>query len=106
MKGGGEVEKIKLSLCYCHIPLEKLSQLVYLRYIVGMETGELMKEFPSQQDREYLAALALLDVPSESLEKVVQTEDPSLIAHLFGCRERAFKILKEHGINFAKEMGR
>lgn len=99
------MKKIKLSLCYCHIPLEKLSQLVYLRYIVGIETGELMKEFPSKKDREYLAAVALLDVPAEDLEKVAQTEDPSLTTHLFGCRERAFNILKEHGIDLSKGKG-
>ncbi|MBI2166945.1 MAG: hypothetical protein HYU34_01735 [Candidatus Omnitrophica bacterium] len=92
------MKKIKLSTCFCRIPFEKLSELVHLRFIVGMETEEIMKQLPSREDRERLAAVALLDVDPANLEAAIETEDPMLAKHLFGCREKALKILKEHGI--------
>lgn len=96
------MKKIKISTCYCSIPFEKLSELVHLRFIVGMETEEIMKQLDSVEDREYLATVALLDVNLETLRQVVESEDPALAEHLFGCREKALKILKEHGIDLSK----
>lgn len=96
------MKRIKVSTCYCSIPFEKLSELVHLRFIVGMETEEIMKQLASPKDREYLATVALLDVSSEALNEVAETEDPALAGHLFGCREKALQILKDHGIDLSK----
>lgn len=91
-------DKIKISTCFCQIPVEKLTQLVRMRFIEGVPTQELMKRMESAKDREYLATVALLDVKEDVLEEVVQAEDPSLMTHLLSCRAMAMEILEHEGL--------
>jgi len=96
------VKKIQVSACYCEIPREKLFELVRRRFIDGTATQELMKEMPTEKDREYLATVALLDVKEEDLVEMVEAKDPSRLRHILGCRAGTKQILKNHGL-YVKE---
>ena len=98
MKGGMVMNKIKISACFCEIPLKKLIPLVRMRYEEGIETQELMRRIESQRDREYLATIALLDVEEKDVMNLVDAADPSLLQHLLSCRLRAKQILKRRHV--------
>lgn len=93
VEGCGKAEKVKISACFCQIPVEKLVSLVRMRFVEGIPTQELMKKMESKKDREYLATVSLLDVRKDLLLQVVEAEDHSLLGHLLSCRERAKEIL-------------
>jgi len=91
-------EHAKPHLCYCQIPEDKLKELARLRYIEGIPTEELMARLKTPEERNYLAAIALLDVPAESLGRVVPGTEPGLLRHLFDCRYHVKFLLEEAGI--------
>lgn len=92
------MDKIKISVCFCQIPEEKLIQFVRMRFIEKTPTLELMKQMESAKDREYLATIALLDVKEEDILRSVEATDPSIMTHLLSCRQAAKKVLEGYGI--------
>lgn len=93
------MEKTPVHICYCHIPLKKLVQLVRLRYVQGVPTEELMKSMKTKEEKEYLTAVALLDVKQRDLVQMVEIESPSQLKHLLDCRSHTKEILEGHGIS-------
>lgn len=91
------MNKIKVSVCYCGIPLKKLTELVRLRFVEGIATQELMKQMKSEKERQYLATIALLDVNEKDLIHMVEAEKPDQLRHFLDCRAHALEILKENG---------
>jgi len=89
------MEKIKISHCFCEIPEEDLVRLVKLRYERQVPTIQLMSELDSEQDRKFLATIALLDVSAEDIPAICVAESPSVFRHLLSCRQRARQILRE-----------
>jgi hypothetical protein len=61
------MRKIKIYRCYCQIPAKKLRELSRLRYARGIPTERLMKRMKTRREKEYLAAVALLDVKRKDL---------------------------------------
>lgn len=92
------MNKIKISACFCDIPLKKLIQLVRMRFVEGIQTEELMKQMKSGKDRDYVATISLLDVREEDVLKIVELEYPSIAEHLLSCRSRAIEILEREKV--------
>lgn len=91
-------KKVKVSTCYCNIPIKKLIELVRMRFVDGVGTEELMKKMKTEQEREYLATVALLDVKDKELLDMIEGESAVEPQHLLACREQAKKILKDYAI--------
>lgn len=96
------MRKGKIKSCFCQIPLEKLIDLVRLRFMDGQGTADLMEKLTSQKDREYLATVALLDVPEKEIENMVEVENPAMLRHLLACRARTLEILEHYGFQNKK----
>lgn len=92
------MHKIKISSCYCKIPLKKLVKLTRMRFIDRIETQEIMNRLSSQEDREYLAVVALLDVSEKDLVPLVEAENPDQLQHFLACRSRTKEILEHYGL--------
>lgn len=92
------MKKIKITSCFCDIPVEKLVRLVRKRYVEGIATGKLMRQLRSKKEREYLATIALLDVKKNDLVKIASSEDPSIYTHLVSCYLAAKETLKKEGV--------
>ena len=100
------MRKGRIKSCFCQIPLEKLIDLVRLRFMDGQETTELMNRLTSQKDREYLATVALLDVPEKDVVDMVEVDNPALMNHLLACRARTLEILEHYGFKSKKAVGK
>lgn len=85
-------------LCYCQIPEEKLKELARKRFEEGIPTEVLMKQITDPKEREYLAAIALLDVQVENLPKIVPQVDKALLMHLVDCRYHVRSVLEDDGL--------
>lgn len=92
------MDKIKISSCYCDIPLKKLVKLTRMRFIDRIETEEIMNRLTSQVDKEYLAVVALLDVNEKDLIHLVEAENPDQLQHFLACRNRTKEILEHYGL--------
>lgn len=93
-----KTKKIKITTCYCQIPMKRLIELVEMRFVKGIQTEELMKQMKTEKDREYLATVALLDVSDQDLLQLIEAGGPVQPEHLLACRQRAKKILKDYAI--------
>lgn len=91
---------LKPHICYCQIPEDALQRIAKRRFVDGIETERLMEELKTDEERSYLAAIALLDVKPEDLPKIVP-DNPALVRHLYDCRFHVLLILKEAGIEVA-----
>ncbi|MBI4387485.1 MAG: hypothetical protein HY582_00375 [Candidatus Omnitrophica bacterium] len=91
------MKKVKISVCYCDIPLEKLIALAHKRFVEGESTQSLMEQLDSEKDREYLATIALFDVKEEALCNMVEA-DPDRLRHFLDCRRHTEVILQSHGL--------
>lgn len=91
-------EKTKVHLCYCQIPTDKLKEIAHLRFVEHIPTEKLMAQMPTQKDREYLAAIALLDLKPKDLIKSVEVDEPELLRHLLDCRDHVKDVLHDEGI--------
>ncbi len=99
MKGGAEMgKKITVTTCYCQIPMKKLIELVRMRFVENIQTEELMKQMKTEQEREYLATVALLDVSDQELVSMIEAGGPVQPDHLLACRQRAKNILKDYAV--------
>lgn len=92
------MQKIKVSSCYCKIPLKKLVRLTRMRFIDRIETEEIMNRLTSQEDRECLAVVALLDVNEKDLVHLIEAENPNQLQHFLSCRSRTKEILERYGL--------
>jgi hypothetical protein len=92
------MRKVEVSKCYCQIPLKKLVELVKMRFVEGVQTEELMKRLKSEDEREYLATVALLDVNEKDLTTMFETERSFDLQHLLACRAKAKEILKDYAL--------
>lgn len=90
--------KIKVTTCYCQIPMKKLLELVRMRFVENIQTEELMKQMKTEKEREYLATVALLDVSEKDLIHMVEAEKPDQLRHFLDCRVHAREILKSNGL--------
>lgn len=88
---------MKPRLCYCRIRDKRLKEIVYKRFVDQIPTEDLMDQLHDVKDREYLAAIALLDVKVEDLPKVVP-DNPGLLMHLYGGRLHIKSLLGKEGI--------
>jgi hypothetical protein len=92
------LHKIKVHLCYCQIPETRLKQIAYKRFVEHIPTEKLMEQMPTVKDKEYLAAIALLDVKPQNLASLVEVDDPTLLRHLLDCRDHVRDVLMDEGI--------
>ncbi len=90
--------KHEVHLCYCMIPEDALIAIARQRYVEKIPTETLMEQYPSRAAKEYVAAIALLDVKAEDLPKVVPVSDPELLRHLLDCRGHVKDYLAQNGI--------
>src|SRR3989338_3439213 len=88
---------IRPHICYCQIPWDRLEQIARRRFVDGIPTNQLMGQFTDPHDKEYLAAIAILDVPAGELKAVVP-DDPDLLMHLQDCRGHVKDALKKAGV--------
>ncbi len=93
-----ELAKHEVHLCYCMIPEDALIVIARQRYVEKIPTETLMEQYPNRAAREYVAAIALLDVKVEDLPKVVPAGDPELLRHLLDCRGHVKDYLAQNGI--------
>ncbi|OGW87482.1 MAG: hypothetical protein A3A81_03875 [Omnitrophica bacterium RIFCSPLOWO2_01_FULL_45_10b] len=91
-------QKKKVTVCYCQIPMKKLIELVRMRFVENIQTEELMKRMNTDQEREYLATVALLDVSDQELVSMIEAGGPVQPDHLLACRQRAKNILKDYAV--------
>lgn len=92
------MERVKISKCYCEIPLKKLVKIARLRFVDHVGTQELMNQVSSEEDRECVTIVALLDVKENDLIEMLQDEEPSKQRHILSCRERTKAILERYEI--------
>jgi hypothetical protein len=95
-------EKTKVHLCYCQIPEDKLKEIARLRFVQGIPTERLMKQLKTQKEKEYLAAIALLDVKLQDIPKTVSVDEPFILQHLLDCRGHVREMLEESGIEIVE----
>ena|SRR3990167_7989384 len=91
-------KKIKVSTCFCKIPIKRLIELVKMRFVDCVGTEELMAKMKTEKEREYLATVALLDVKDNELLDMIESDSTVEPQHLLACREQAKKILKDYAI--------
>ena len=94
--------KIKATACYCKIPMQRLIELVKMRFVENIQTEELMKQMKSEKEREDLATIALLDVSEKDLIHMVEAEKPDQLRHFLACRAEALEILKNNSLEIKK----
>lgn len=90
---------LPLHVCYCQIPREELERLARLKYVDRVDTGQLMNAARDEKEREYIAAVSLLDVDVSEIPKLVPRDEPALLQHLLDCRDHVLHILKTAGIH-------
>lgn len=95
--------KIKVTACYCKIPMRRLVELVKMRFVENIQTEELMKQMKSETEREYLATIALLDVSEKDLIHMVEAEKPDQLRHFLDCRAHALEILEKNNLEIKKD---
>ncbi|GEM_PF-7032491 len=62
------MEKIKVAKCYCDIPREVLGYLAREHFVNHVPTQDLMQKVPTGEWHEWVAIVALLDVPTTELK--------------------------------------
>jgi hypothetical protein len=90
--------ELPVHVCYCQIPKEELERIARLRYVAGVDTGDLMEQAKNDKEREYIAAVSLLDVDIADIPKLVPQNEPGLIQHLLDCHDHVIHILKQAGV--------
>ena len=90
-------------VCYCQIPEDKLKELARLRFIEGIPTEEIMDRLKTAREKEYLAAVALLDVKVTDLPKIVPETQKNILFHLVDCRYHVKCILEDAGIRIEEK---
>ena len=91
-------EKVHTNKCYCDIPREKLAYLVQQHFIKHIPTTELMKRMTTDEEREELAVVALLDVPKEELLALLSLENPKKLIHWLDCHKFIREELSQEGL--------
>ena len=61
-----------------------------------------MKRAKDDKEREYIAAIALLDIAISEIPKLVPRDNPLLIQHLLDCRDHVISILRHANIEIPK----
>lgn len=92
-------DKVRTNKCYCDIPREKLAELVQQHYIQHIPTTDLMKCAKTDEEREDIAVVALLDVPKDELIKILSLENPLKMPHWLECHKYIRQQLAEEGLN-------
>lgn len=84
--------------CYCDIPRERLSYLVQQHFIQHVPTAEIMKRMRTDEEREEVAVVALLDVPREELIRILALENPKKLPHWLDCHNCIRQELAQEGL--------
>lgn len=93
--------KYFLRYCFCEIPQDKLFQLAMQKFVKGLSTQELMQKARSEEEKGYIATLALMDLGEKELEEFIRRGQKDL-AHVFACRDRLVSVLKDQGIDCSR----
>lgn len=91
--GGGD-----LKYCFCEIPKDELFRLAKEKFVEGRSTEELMQAAKSEEERGYVASVAVMDLSEKYLAELIRGGQKEL-SHVFTCRDRVVSVLKEHGID-------
>ncbi|HSA59214.1 MAG TPA: hypothetical protein VLJ37_05965 [bacterium] len=82
-----------MRMCYCHIPPDRLVQIVREKFIEKVSTVRLLEQCTNDIEKGYVNTIALLDVPEPEIYKMFQGEK-DFLAHFFDCRQHALQVLK------------
>lgn len=85
--------------CYCDIPREWLGYLITQHYVHKVPTPELMAQLDTPEQKEWLAIVALLDVPRQHLLDHLRLEAPEKMTHWLACHESIRFELAQEGLS-------
>ena len=91
-------QTIHVAHCYCDIPRPQLGYLVQQHFIHHTPTTKLMDQVKTPEWREWVAVVALLDIPPAELLPVLEHENPEKLPHWLACHENIRRILAEEGV--------
>lgn len=78
--------------CFCQFKDEKLQPWIDKRYHQNIPTIDLMDEAKSEEEKEMVSAVALLDVDEHIMLKIMDNVDKPK-HHIIHCRENVKNIL-------------
>ena len=92
------MEKVHVSKCYCDIPREVLGYLAREHFVNHVSTQQLMTQEQGDEWREWVAVVALLDVPPAELKPMLELDNPAKLPHWIGCHQNIRQTLAEEGV--------
>lgn len=95
-------QKIHVKECYCDIPREKLGYIIREHFVRHTPTPEIMAAVEGPEWREWVALVALLDVPPAQLQPLLEHEDPQKLPHWISCHNYIRQTLFEEGLELRR----
>jgi hypothetical protein len=92
------MDRVRTGKCYCDIPREVLGYLAREHFVNDVPTQELMTQVQGDEWREWVAIVALLDVPQAELLPMLELENPLKLPHWLGCHQTIRQTLADEGV--------